>query len=173
MGALGAGVSLAIASSLMLLVVSAVVAFNGWPDDLDGSDAPRVASLTKAKDAPRTARVTAAVSLPASPATRRAQRRSAAANPAASDQISVAAATDTAGTDVVSAPSADGAPTGSPGPARTEVPAASGAVGQVSDVVADVVAPVAPAVGSALESVGAAGADAAERVDGTVQQLLP
>lgn len=183
-GAIGAGISLAVASSLMLFVVSSVIAFNGWPDDLSGTAEPEIAALLGA----------AASSVPAERAVV-ALAQPVATSPHGDDRAesrrSAAAGSDedgglTSGGGGGGASPPDNAPSGpSPDPggasgatARAE-PAdqVRAAVGQTTDAVrdttsavAEVVAPVAPSVSGALQSVGAAGADA---VDGVAQRLLP
>src|SRR4051794_40776666 len=48
LGAFGAGTSLAMASSVALLMVSSLVAFRGWPDDVGAGSPSRVAHLSAA-----------------------------------------------------------------------------------------------------------------------------
>lgn len=180
-GAFGAGISLAVASSLMLFVVSSVIAFNGWPDDLSGPAEPEVAALLGAAASSVPAE-SAVVVLPRPVATslhgddRSESRRSAAAGSDGDGGLT------SGGGGGESAPP-DNAPSGSspdPGDASGATARAGpvdqvrAAVGQTTDAVRDttsaVAEVVAPSVSGALQSVGAAGVDA---VDGVAQRLLP
>jgi hypothetical protein len=177
---------MAIASSLVLLVVSSVVAFNGWPDDLKGASAPPVAHLADAPaasggpGASATTRV-AALELPAAPARsdRGATRR---------DRAAVAGAEEQAGTPETQTSSTQPTQTASTGqpaeqdttpaqPRRPSTQPLTDTVRETTKAVGDTVDTVVPGAGSTLESVGAAGADTVDQVgktvDGAVQQLLP
>lgn len=172
-GAIGAGVSLAIASSVMLLVVSSVIAFNGWPDDLEGSSAPEIAALSEASArAGSSASSRVAVALPPAVAGRDKQTDGAPGAPSGTlDQtVSSTAATEPAASGTATA--ADPASTSSPVLAARTDPAgpAGDAIRDTTGAVADVVEPVAPAVSGALQSVGAAGADATDRIGTALQR---
>ena len=183
LGALGAGTSLAVASSIMLLVVSSVIAFNGWPDDLSGASAPEMAALSQASSAASQA-IPAVVALP-QPVTRRTpsaatpdrlrdtnrSSRSDVPSPVAvggDDQAAVVG--DEPG---APSPAPDGSsditaevdPVREVGDALRET---TDVLRQTTSTAADVVAPVAPSVGGTLQSVGAAGADT---VDGVVESV--
>ncbi len=192
LGALGAGTSLAVASSIMLLVVSSVIAFNGWPDDLSGASAPEMAALSQASSAASQA-TPAVVALP-QPVTRRTPS---AATPDRlrdtnrSSRSDVPSPVAVGGDEDVAVGGDDqaavvGDEPGAPSPApdgSSDVTAEVDPVREVGDALrettdvlrqttstaADVVAPVAPSVGGALQSVGAAGADT---VDGVVESVL-
>lgn len=186
-GAFGAGMSLAVAASVALLIASSVVAFRGWPDDLRGDAEPQVARLSQ-DTAPSTA--TAAVALPRASAPVRATggrhrgarspRRTARSGPGPLPPAS-AAAGGTAGTAPAGQTAAvpPGAPAaGAPRPRATQpVHQVADAVRATTKAAGDAVAPVAPTVGGALESVGAAGAGVVDQVgkavDGTVDTTLP
>ncbi|MFL5844878.1 MAG: hypothetical protein ACJ762_09310 [Solirubrobacteraceae bacterium] len=182
MGAFGAGISLAIASSILLLIVSSVVAFNGWPDDLNGASEPEVARLSQARQA-ASAAATRPVALPrpvasasSGDAVRAAHRRGRTSR-GSDDAAANVPGTDTAG-QVAPASSTEPAspsPSSSSGdPVAKVVPTTQvgDAVRDTTGAVADTVAPVAPSVGGALQSVGAAGADAVDQVGQTVDDVV-
>jgi hypothetical protein len=185
-GAFGAGVTLAMASSILLLVVSSVVAFNGWPDDLKGASAPQVARLagTPASSPAEQAAATrpAALELPAAKPARdrtgtRADRAAVAGAEEKAPVTDDGTGTTTSGaTTTSSSQSANGAPAGTQAKGPTTKPVTD-AVRDTSKAVGDTVDAVAPGAGGSLESVGAAGADTVDEVgktvDGAVQQLLP
>src|SRR4051794_32685282 len=162
-GAFGAGVSLAIAASLALLVVSSVVAFRGWPDDETAPRNPDVAQLSATRAEAKRAAVTEIVSLPKAAVHRapRATTRHATPHVAATktpsqaattaDSTSAAAQAATSPTHETSSPSSKSKPAGD-------------VVRDTTKAVADTVAPVAPSVAGALESVGAAGATTVDKV---------
>lgn len=165
-GAFGAGISLAIASSVLLLIVSSVVAFRGWPDDLNGTSEPDVAKLSRSSQAQPQAAASAVALPPAvvvtAPVRADGVRASATtvADGTAGEQTSADAAGDTGAQTAASEPAGDTASgSSSSGPAaKTDVVGAvAGTVQQTTDAVAGAVAPVVPDVGSALQSVGAAG----------------
>lgn len=184
MGAFGAGISLAVASSLMLFVVSAVIAFNGWPDDLSGASAPEVAALSSAASAASSA-APGVVALPrpvlrSAPSAATSDRPRDTTRSRRGDVPSPVAV----GGDEQAAVVGDEPGGSSPAPndtaditAKVDPPREVGdALRETTDVLrettrsaADVVAPVAPSVGGALQSVGAAGADT---VDGVVESVL-
>lgn len=184
LGAFGAGTSLAVASSIMLLVVSSVIAFNGWPDDLSGASAPEMAALSQGSSAASQA-IPAVVALP-QPVTRGTPS---AATPDRLRDTNRSSRSDvpspvTVGGDEQAAVIGDepGAPSPAPD-GSSDITAEVDPVREVGDALrettdvlrqttstaADVVAPVAPSVGGALQSVGAAGADT---VDGVVESVL-
>lgn len=181
-GAFGAGISLAVASSLMLLVVSSVIAFKGWPDDLSGAAEPEMAALLGAAASSAPAEpVVVALPRPAAPSISTGDRDGAAPGIASagsepSSSGGVGEQTSPSGTATSGSAPLPGDTSGVP--ADTDPAGQVGAaVGEVTDAVRDTtsavagtVAPVAPSVGGALQSVGAAGADT---VDGAAQQLVP
>lgn len=184
MGAFGAGISLAIASSLMLLVVSSVIAFNGWPDDLNGAPEPEVAALSEAADergrSTASSQVGAVALPPAVPSVASAQADRAAdsrgATAGTQDQTSSSTASTESTGSGTAAQAADGRPSSS---ANSVLPTRADPVGHAGDTVrdttgavADVVEPVAPAVSGALQSVGAAGADTVDEVGNTVDHVV-
>lgn len=184
-GALGAGLTLVIASSILLLVVSSVVAFNGWPDDLSGASETRVASLVAAGSSARPAAALdlAAAAAPAPRTARRTADRDRAALPGARTQARPEAGVlgrDSSGSATTTPSSSDPAAfagEGTPARAQSPVEPVADAVRETTKAAGDAIAPVAPAVGGALESVGAAGADAVDRVAdtaaGATQNLVP
>lgn len=188
MGAFGAGISLAVASSLMLFVVSSVIAFNGWPDDLSGTSEPQVAALlgAAASSAPAE-RAVVALPRPVAPSVdqegRSASGRSAGTASDGNDSSSSSGGGGGGGGTTAPPDTATGGSAQVPGESPDvtakvdpidQVAAVVGkttdAVRDTTSAVADVVAPVAPSVSGALQSVGAAGAGT---VDSAVQQLLP
>ena len=183
-GALGAGVSLAIASSVALLVVSSVVAFRGWPDDLSGTQAPRIAQLSEpATVTTSTVAKAAAVVLPA--ARRPATSRTAVGSRGVSTN-GTTTSTPTAGNGGTggggTAPSGGGTPAGPTTlPAgetlKTTVSApvhrAGDTVVATSKAVGQVVARLSPQASTALQSVGASGGDAVDKVADAVDKVLP
>jgi hypothetical protein len=173
-GAFGAGVSLAIASSIMLLVVSSVVAFNGWPDDLSGAVGADVAALTEAPVAAGSSSGAEVVALPKAvpslPSDASDRGGDGSVSGASGDDRSTVASTEPSASPSTS-PDGDSSVSSTSGPSSKADPA-----GQVGDAVrdttgsmADTMEPVAPAVSGALQSVGAAGADT---VDGAAGSLL-
>jgi len=182
-GALGAGVSLAIASSVALLVVSSVVAFRGWPDDLSGTQAPRIARLSEpATVTTSTVAKAAAVVLPA--ARRPATSRTAVGSRGVSTNGTTTStpAAGNGGTGGGSGPSGGGTPAGPTTlPAgetlKTTVSApvhrAGDTVVATSEAVGQVVAPLSPQASTALQSVGASGGDAVDKVADAVDKVLP
>jgi hypothetical protein len=162
-GAFGAGVSLAIASSILLLIVSSVVAFRGWPDDLNGTSEPDVASLSEAPEASTASGgATAALALPQAAVRSAATSRSARVDPAGGPGTGAGQTSPSAGTGEGSSPSTASA-TPSAGPATGgPVHGKTDAVGQVTDVVRDTTG----AVGDAVDEV-------AGTVDDAVGKILP
>lgn len=181
MGSLGAGLSLAVAASVLLLVVSTVVAFRGWPDDL-GSSTESISRLAPAAEADTPN---------ATPAVRAA--------PLALPTVSLTPATSSrtnrrgtgAGGTIVPSTSEGGAGTPSVGsvPTQTSSPTLSGAqsggsapaqrttgTGQVvrdtTQQAADAVRPVAPAVGGVVDQVGDTTGDVVDRGDNAVADAL-
>lgn len=178
-GAFGAGVSLAIASSLMLLVVSSVIAFNGWPDDLEGSSAPEIAALSDASDRARSSASSRvlAIALPpavAGRASAKDQQADGAAGTTFGTLDQTASSTESAASGTTTGAAADPSSTSSASPvlaAKTDPAGQAGdTIRDSTGAVADVVEPVAPAVSGALQSVGAAGADTTDHVVGTALQ---
>lgn len=190
-GALGAGLSLAVAASVALLVISSVIAFRGWPDDVSSAADPASAALASSSplhspSAPARLRRDATLlrshpgrSRPRRPAHRGA-RGAAARRPA---PIAGAPASH-------ASPAAVEAPAASAGPGaiNISVPSvgsavsgatnqAAAAVQQTTQAAADTVGPVAPAAAGALEQIGAAGGAAVAAVGQTagdaVSSLLP
>ncbi|MDX6665593.1 MAG: hypothetical protein QOG68_1799 [Solirubrobacteraceae bacterium] len=170
-GAFGAGISLAVASSLALLIVSSVIAFRGWPNDLGGSGNPAIARLAQEAAASATAQgrdAAAALSLPA-PATARSgaatgtTTRGSSTGRVPADNVGRPSASDsTTSTSSSGATSTPSAPTTSNHHIVTSAAASTlqhvnNAVHGVTKAAANVLAPVAPVVGRTLEQVGAAG----------------
>lgn len=192
-GSFGAGISLAIASSLILMIVSSVVAFRSWPDDLNGMSEPTVANLSQ--DRPSNAAspgvADADVALPnartstASAGTKgRASSSAAAGDPALVDGAGASSsAGGSSGTSAAAGHSSGGASSGTS--AKTDPGRqVAGVVHQVGDTVGkaikgagDAVGPVAPVVGRTLETIGASGGAAVDQVGQTagsaVQTVLP
>jgi hypothetical protein len=182
-GSLGAGVSLAIAASLALLVVSSVVAFRGWPGAPSVPKLPDVAQLgAAAPDNGSSAGSGGAVKLPAAPA------RLATTTPrgARTHQRSVAATRGGSGSSVaVPASGGDGAgaasttsgkPTAktSPGHIFQSVGTqAADTVRQTTQAGGQAVAPIAPPVGRTLEELGAAGGSVVQGATDSAGKLLP
>jgi hypothetical protein len=181
-GAVGAGVSLAIAASLALLVVSSVVAFRGWPDDAAAPRNPEVAQLSATRaEAKQAAAISEIVSLPKAFAhgTARAttQHGTVQVDPATAQND--AATTGESSSQASQASASDSAATDGPSraPSSNVVKPVTDTVRDTTKAVADAVAPVAPSVAGALESVGAAGADTVDSVgqvaNGVVGNVLP
>lgn len=181
-GSFGAGISLAIASSLILMIVSSVVAFRGWPDDLSGTSEPTVANLSQqAASSPSSpAGVAAAVSLPPAPSSpASAGKKGRAASPVATGDLAlVGSGGGSSSANHVS--TADTAGGSSGGGAGSGTPAKTDPGRQVAGVVhqvGDVVAPAAPVVGRTLETIGASGGAVVDQVGQTagsaVQTVLP
>jgi hypothetical protein len=177
-GAFGAGVSLAMASSVLLLIVSSVIAFKGWPDDLNGVSSPDVAELSKASPAATGASVADPVALP------RPARSATAAKPAGAHRArparagrhsSVVASTDSQAPAVATSEPSPAPSAGTSLAARNDqgpVPQVGKVVRHTTATVGDAVAPVSPEVSGALESVGAAGADAVDQAGQAVDGLV-
>jgi hypothetical protein len=181
-GAFGAGISLAIAGSLALLVVSSVIAFRGWPDDLNGSRVPDVAELSSAPGgASASARsVTAAVTLPRAVSPTASARGVKAGGGSGAGAVTVAggeASSVRGAAGPSSSPSSSAAVSSSGVSAKPVVKHMAGTVRDTRKVAADAVAPVAPAASGALQSIGAAGGgvvdQAAKTVDGAAGSVLP
>jgi len=189
LGALGAGMSMAVAASLALLVVSSVVAFRGWPDDVQSSSDPAVSALVAAPAAQRAggpgAARFAALSLPAPhrvAAGRAAQRRGTRPRRLAVTAPAPGPSGSSATTDAPPAAGVSGsaAPATAPG-AGSRVSAATdqvaGAVDKTTRTSAGAVAPVAPTVAGALTQIGAAGSTvvsgAGQAAGKAVDGLLP
>src|SRR4051794_11283729 len=178
-GAFGAGVSLAIAASLALLVVSSVVAFRGWPDDETAPRNPDVAQLSATRAEAKRAAATEIVSLPKAAVHRapRATTRHATPHVAATKTPSQAATTADSTSAAAQAATGATSPTHETSSLSSKSKPAGDVVRDTTKAVADTVAPVAPSVAGALESVGAAGATTVDKVgqvaDGVVGSVLP
>lgn len=183
-GSFGAGISLAIASSLILMIVSSVVAFRGWPDDLKGSTSePSIAQLSDAGASPGSSSAgvaDAAVSLPAGrPLPEAAGKTGRAGASAATGDLALVdggsgSSPSNGGSPADSATNSSGGGSGSGTPAKSDPGRqVAGAVKQV----ADVVAAVTPAVGRTLETIGASGGAVVDQVGQTAgsagQTVLP
>lgn len=182
-GSLGAGVSLAIAGSVALLLVSAVVAFNGWPGAPHEPSVDNVARLTDSGSPSPSSQpgVIGSVQLPA-PLTRRssatrthvAAHRSHPARPQHGTAPTTTIGSSTPQiTSVATSSKTSATPTGA-GHVVTKVG------GQVADTVAkttqavsQAVAPVAPPAGRTLEELGAAGGAAVQQVADGAGKLVP
>jgi hypothetical protein len=172
-GSFGAGASLAIASSLILLIVSSVVAFRGWPDDLSGSSSqPSIAQLADSGSGPGTtapAAKDAAVALPAAPTiqTLTRKQRHAAGAPASGDTVAGSGGgSSSSGTTTGSSAGGGSGPaadTGQDPQVSGAVHAAGDAVGTATKGSGDAVTPAAPVLGRTLETVGASGAAATDQ----------
>lgn len=171
-GAFGAGTSLAIAGSAMLLIVSSVVAFNGWPNDLAGTAAPATAALQRVAASSASPAEVPSVAVPdaradgARPASRTGRPYAAApVAPVVAGEVAAAPRAPSAGTQPPAGEAA-GTPAAvvTPNPVRETVPGTADTVREATEAAAGAVAPVSPSGGSALESVGAAGADTVEQV---------
>jgi hypothetical protein len=189
LGAFGAGISLVVAASAALLVISSVVAFKGWPDDL-GSGAPAVATRLAASETPPSAAASArsrsvpASALPApAPSTNRQVPGSARVAPAPTHVTSstTPGTGDTPTTPKGSAPiggSSNGVPVPRVGSAVTGAThQTAGTVSQTSQAAAGAVAPASPPLAGALTQIGAAGSAAVagtgQAVGGIINKLLP
>jgi hypothetical protein len=178
-GAFGAGISLAIAASLALLVVSSVVAFRGWPDDATAPRNPEVAQLSAPRAEAKRAAITEIVSLPKAVVHRSVRSttgHSGAVHTDAATAQTQATATGESTSQASQASSSESSAADGPSraPSSNIVKPVTDTVRDTTKAVADTVAPVAPSVGSALESVGAAGADTVDKVaDGVVGSVLP
>jgi hypothetical protein len=176
-GAFGAGVSLAIAGSLALLVVSSVIAFRGWPD-LTAS--PEAQSVELSQSAPGLGAPTTSVKLPSAAdpvSTSRTRGHSATHGGAQSSTKGAGGQRTAAGT--LPATSGETATGDSGQPSKNPVDDKADPVKTVSDAVRDTtkgvavaVTPVAPAVGGALQSIGAAGADTVDQAGDTVKGVV-
>jgi hypothetical protein len=188
-GAFGAGISLVVAASAALLVISSVIAFKGWPDDL-ASGSPAIATrLASSATPPSAAAAGHSRSLPASvlpapaPPTRRQVPGSARSAPA---PIRVTSSTTPASDSTPTAPegsvptggSSNGVPVPRVGNAVTGAThQTAGTVSQTSQAAAGAVAPASPPLAGALTQIGAAGSAAVagtgQAVGGIVNKLLP
>jgi hypothetical protein len=183
-GSLGAGLSLAVAGSLALLVVSTVVAFRGWPDDLGSSAPVSVSRLAPAAETvaphalPRaTARVLALPAVTAVPVVHRGAaggtRNSGATtktnSPTTSAPVSVTSPGSTPSTS--SAPVSETGGRVTPSLKRTTT-AAGDVVRQTTKQTADTVAPVAPAAGKVVEDVGSTAGDVVDKGGNAVAEAL-
>lgn len=165
----GASVSLVAAGTLALFVVSAVVAFNGWPQIGTRVDAPRSTELASAPGAGPDSAGTATVALAppprqvlrpvkiaprrsqSTPATRRPQRSS--PRPTAAPQATAPAV----GQAVTPPPSSPAVP--APAPAlgesvREVTGAAGGTLGQTTGALGQTVKPLSPALAQTVEGAG-------------------
>jgi len=182
-GSLGAGLTLAIASSVALLLVSSVVAFRGWPGAPDEPSVDNVAQLTDSGVvAPHGAKQASVATLQL-PASVRAARSghlavSGAHRSAASSATGTGADQASTTTPPTSAaPSTSAATPATHGSTVQHAISSTGqhtadAVKQTTDAAAKVVAPVAPPVGRTLEELGAAGSSAVQNVTTTANTVL-
>lgn len=168
-GAFGAGTSLAIAGSVMLLIVSSVVAFNGWPNDLAGTTERPDAALTAVASSSTDRAAAPTVALPAAPTAagrqigpreRSQDGRSPLPSAAGVTATSPGSAAPGSGSDSGEAGAPAPAPAVTPDPVRETVQSTADTVRDTTQVIADAV----PSAGSTLESVGAAGAETVEQV---------
>jgi hypothetical protein len=188
-GSLGAGLSVAVAASAMLLVVSTVVAFRGWPDDLGSSSDPVSRLVSGAASGPRSATgasergasplVLPATSSPAAAPTHRSRRPR---NDARGGTTPVTATTGpTANGPAPSATTSPGSAgsTVSPqgesrlgGTIRKVTTNTGGAVTDTTKKAADVVRPVAPTVSDTVDRTGSAVGDTVAKTGDAVAQAL-
>lgn len=189
LGALGAGMSMAVAASLVLLVVSSVVAFRGWPDDIQSSADPATSALVAAPvTSRRSLRVGAArFAALALPRVRRGATRGASTRRAARRRSRAGLTRPTgspAATTPGPSPATDATGAGTPSTTSGVGSRVSGATDQVAGAVGDTtqaaagaVAPVSPAAAGALTQIGAAGSTvvsgAGHAVGKAVDGLLP
>jgi len=183
-GSFGAGASLAIAGSLCLMLISSVMAFRGWPDDLNGSIRPALAQLS-AEPARRVLRDIALPpeALPRAVARGRSTRL---AGSRRSPETGVVPRRPDPSRGVPDA--SGGAPEAAtsvpvsrvPGVPHTVGSKVAGAVHQVGSAVtqittsvSDAVSPLAPSLSGALESVGAGGGALVDAAGLTVGSALP
>ncbi len=191
LGALGAGISLTVAASVALLVVSTVVAFRGWPEDLGGAGPAAVSQIAAdgqlATPATRSARVRTVALAPAVARPVRSDRSvprasgggGATAHPRPGTGTPAPGATPPA----PSAPAPSAASEGSParrtaadaaGQVVQETTAATGeAIQTTTKQVGDAVSPVSPAVGKLVDSAGRTTGGAVENAGGVVGGVLP
>jgi hypothetical protein len=184
-GSLGAGLTLAIASSVALLLVSSVVAFKGWPGAPAEPSVDNVAKLTDGGTvAPKASSGTrvASLQLPAAAVSARRSRHS--VSGVRRSAASSAAGTGAEQASTTSTPPSASAPSSSSfsAPATHESTVhhavsqtgqhAADAVTQTTDAAAKVVAPVAPPAASTLEQLGAAGSNTVQQVTTTAGNVL-
>jgi hypothetical protein len=189
LGAFGAGISLVVAASAALLVISSVIAFKGWPDDL-GSGSPAIATRLASSSAPRAAspaakaRAIPVSALPASAPRSRHQAQSTVrtVHGPTGAASSPAPATGSTPTSPKGSPPTGGSSNGLPVPrVGSAVTGAThqtaGTVSQTSQAAAGAVAPASPPLAGALTQIGAAGgaavAGTGQAVGGIINKLLP
>lgn len=167
---------------MLLLVVSTVVAFRGWPDDL-GSSGESISRLAPAAQTPDDATASAVraapLALPAvtlQPTLRRGATRDA---PGASGGGGTGApSTGTSGPGVSSPPVQGSAPvTGATGgqtgaPAQRTTSATGDVVRDTTKSVGDLVRPAAPAVGTVVDDVGNTAGDVVDGGNNAVADAL-
>ena len=189
LGAFGAGISLVVAASAALLVISSVIAFKGWPDDL-GSGSPAIATRLASSSTPRAAsRAAGARSVPVSvlpaPAPRASRHVSASARsvpaptgPAPSTTPATGSTPTSPKGSVPTGGSSNGLPVPRVGSAVTGAThQTAGTVSQTSQAAAGAVAPASPSLAGALTQIGAAGsatvAGTGQAVGAVINKLLP
>jgi hypothetical protein len=182
-GALGAGTSLAVAASILLLVVSSVVAFHGWPDALKAAGAGNPLALATgpaSTSAPAAATAAAAqlpaLALPRALATTRGAGRSARGVHSAPGR-GPGSGTTTPPVPAGQAPAGGGSSVGGAQPTLgSQVSAAThqvaGSVAKTTDGAARVITPVAPIVAGPLAQIGAAGAATIDNAGRTVGGVI-
>ena len=188
--AFGAGLALAIAASTALLVVSSVVAFNGWPESDSAPKDPEVTQLKQVRAAAKAPAAVTAVALPkpvAAPVRHTPAKAKAKVNGKAKATRRGNAATrrarsgGTTKTTPAQQPQAkpagpeDQATSGKPGtPAAKTDPVApvTDAVRETTKAAADAVAPAAPGVAGALQSIGAGGAETVDKAADAVGKVV-
>ena len=183
MGSLGAGLSLAIAGSLALLVVSTVVAFRGWPDDLGSSGTVSVSHLAPAAEKARSGALPSepapVLALPAVTAAPRAvgaapgrtntSGRPATSSPTTSSPIPAASP----GTTPSSSPVTASQPAGRVTPTVKRTTTATGeVVRETTKQVGATVAPVSPTAGKVVEDVGSTAGDVVDKGGSAVAEAL-
>ena len=183
MGSLGAGLSLAIAGSLALLVVSTVVAFRGWPDDLGSSGAVSVSHLASSAEKTRSRGLPSesapVLALPAVTAAARGVRevvgrtntpgRPTTSSPSTSSPIPAASPGTTPSSSPVAAPQ----PAGRVAPSLKRTTTATGeVVRETTKQVGATVTPVSPAAGKVVEDVGSTAGDVVDKGGSAVADAL-
>ena len=175
---MGAGLSLAVAGSLALLVVSTVVAFGGWPDDLGSSTPVSVSQLAPAAErvAPHSLpRANAPVLvLPAVTVAPRVHRGTTGRSKASGGTVPSSPATSSpvtsAGTTSGSSPTTGSQPGGSV--VQRTTTSAGEVVRQTTKQAADTVAPVAPAAAPVVNDVGSTAGDVVDKGGNAVAEAL-
>jgi hypothetical protein len=178
-GSLGAGLSLAVAASVLLLVVSTVVAFRGWPDDLGSSkeSVSRLAPAAEAGDATRSidgAAQATPLALPSVTLTPTVRTRGSRPSHGGSGGGANSIVPGLSGGSAVSTQGASSpVPGGQAGETVNRTTTAGGdAVRETTKQAGQLVRPAAPAAGNTVEDTGSTVGGAIDKGDNAVAEAL-